>query len=338
MISSKTYTYSSFLDETDKKYFKLAVQNIGKESNVDISAKCPVCGDSSSKNSKRLHLYVKNGTTLVHCFNGDCTVNNNMYNFLRIYFPDLLHSYRREKFNVDMYNLMKPESTEYSTKQISIERKKPQTFNYLDKWLVESKIEPLTDECYEFLFKRNIEPQSGWYFCSSDLTIDGIYYKTKNSIMIPLMLDGLMYGFYSRNITEKFFATFIPSVNNGFKIWNYFNIDLDIPVYIFEGIFDALSSGKKNCIALMGSTITQERLDEIKQPIFCFDNDKTGLIQSYKYLEQSPQAGVFIFPEEIQQKDLNELLKIKSREEISTLINNCTYFGLTAKIKLKMIS
>lgn len=50
------------LSSIDIRYFKIAVgqENIGKESLVDITARCPVCGDSSKKrNSKRLHMYSK---------------------------------------------------------------------------------------------------------------------------------------------------------------------------------------------------------------------------------------------------------------------------------------
>lgn len=55
------------LNRIDIKFFKLAVgmENIGKETDVDIVARCPICGDSqSNKRKKRLHLYIKNNVTI----------------------------------------------------------------------------------------------------------------------------------------------------------------------------------------------------------------------------------------------------------------------------------
>lgn len=333
-------TYSSFIDEIDKKYFKLAVgANLGKESNTDISAKCPVCGDSSSKNTKRLHLYIKNGTSLVHCFNGDCAVHNNMYNFLKIYYPDLLHSYKRERFNKTL-NEMTSEFNGYGDINIHNTPSKieisPLKTTVISDYTLNNRFIPMTQDCLDFLEMRNIQPRENWYYSPKDLTIDGVFYKTKNSIIIPLYKNNQMYGFYSRNITEKIFATWIPECNSGYKIWNFFDIDKEIPTFIFEGIFDALSSGKKNIIALMGSTIPSDRLNEIKQPIFCLDNDKTGNIQALKYLEVRPDAGIFIFPDEFYEKDLNETLKRYTSQEISDFISENIYFGIRAKVKLKM--
>ena len=95
------------LNYTDIKFFKLAIgqEHIGKESDSDISARCPVCGDGSKKNSKRLHLYEKNGSSLVHCFNGDCDVHSNLWNFLKNHNPELLDSYKRETFGETMTSL-----------------------------------------------------------------------------------------------------------------------------------------------------------------------------------------------------------------------------------------
>lgn len=97
------------LDRLDVKYFKLAVgfDSIGRENEVDITARCPVCGDSRShKSKKRLHLYVKNSVTNVNCFNGDCPVHNKtMYSFLRDFFPALIGQYKKEQFGTTVEKL-----------------------------------------------------------------------------------------------------------------------------------------------------------------------------------------------------------------------------------------
>ena len=71
---------------TDINYFKMAVgtDRIKHETLNDISVRCPICGDSKySKNKARLHLYERNGITLVNCFN-DCAVHNmSRFRFLK---------------------------------------------------------------------------------------------------------------------------------------------------------------------------------------------------------------------------------------------------------------
>ena len=102
------------LDRIDVKYFKLAVgmDNIGKETDVDISARCPICGDSrKKKNSKRLHLYTKGTVTNINCFNGDCSCQNKtVYSFLRDFFPPLLDKYKKEQFGNTMKKLANGET------------------------------------------------------------------------------------------------------------------------------------------------------------------------------------------------------------------------------------
>lgn len=56
------------ISSINKKYFLTAVSGsrLGKQTDVDISVKCPICGDSSkNKNSTRLHLFHKNGKEFI---------------------------------------------------------------------------------------------------------------------------------------------------------------------------------------------------------------------------------------------------------------------------------
>ncbi|MCK5535431.1 MAG: hypothetical protein KAI79_01325, partial [Bacteroidales bacterium] len=108
------------IDRVDIKFFKQAVglSNIGRETDVDISAKCPICGDGKKRNSKRLHIYNKGTVTNINCFNGDCPVENKtVYSFLRDFYPDILPQYKRETFG-DKIDDMKSTSALKSIKKI----------------------------------------------------------------------------------------------------------------------------------------------------------------------------------------------------------------------------
>lgn len=361
------------LDLVDKKYFKLAIgNNLGRETDVDISAKCPICGDSRiHANEKRLHLYSKNGITLVHCFNGDCRVTpQSLDKFLKFFYPDLYSSYRREKSfrNISNFkNTLMSSGSSYESgsetedifKKIKSDidknnekatTEKPQkkydvvklaTFDY-SQYFVNIKD---SKEAILYLNSRqfnlnDIEGLGDWYISKINMNIGERFYNLKNCLIIPLYapLDELgskfaMYGFYSRSIESKTFCTFMPEANQGYKIWNWFNINKEEPVYIFEGIFDALSaykSGLKNVIACMGATIPDERIKELKDPIFCLDNDKTGFLNALKYCKNHK---VLVLPDNIIQKDMNEIMK--AGYDVKSLIQNNIFKGIMAEVKIR---
>lgn len=331
------------LNQIDIKYFKLAVglENIGKETSSDISARCPVCGDSKiKKHSKRLHLYNKNSVTNVSCFNGDCpVVNKTVYSFLRDFYPAFLSKYKNETFGsnlailanrgdeTDVFAQFKknPDIKETSKAQVTTYDLSPYLKNIHD-----------SNEGLLYIENRgfNYNEQFGqWYFGYQDLNIDNIVYKITNSIIIPLYYKDEMYGFYSRNIWNKFFQTYMNPVNTGYKVWNWFNINKEKPVYIFEGVFDAIASGLNNVIALLGAKLPQERLNELKYPIFVLDNDKTGKYNSLQYA----QAGydVYVQPNKLKEKDINEILLNHKNINIPKLIKDNIYSNIIAVVEIQ---
>lgn len=332
------------LSQLEIKYFKTAVgqENIGKESLVDITARCPVCGDSQkNKRSKRLHLYSKNNITKINCFNGLCDVNNKtMYGFLKSFYPNLLENYKRENFIQNLSHLSNQSSDVFAEIAEDIKEtpkeseiiKPVLTHNLFDYF--ENLIEH--DEAISYLNKRGFDYFNSsyeWYFGKQNLEIDGKLYKLNDAIIIPLYYEKEMYGFYSRNIYNKEFFTYLPEQNMGYKIAFWFQIDKSKPVYIFEGIFDALSSGLDNVIALMGAKIPEERLSELKYPVFVLDNDKTGILNSIEYSKRG--FHVYIQPNELKEKDMNELMLNHPELNVPEMIKNNIYSGISAEIRLK---
>lgn len=330
------------ISNTDIRYFKLAVGsgNIGKEYGNDIVARCPVCGDSQkNKNTKRLHLYNKANETRIGCFNGDCSVGNrSVFSFLRNFYPYLFDTYKRETSNNTLSYLLNNESEDVFSSLKTIEDlktivEKPITTHNLFNYFSDIKNH---DEALIYLGKRGYfytEQYGKFYFGIQDLQIGDKLYKITNCIIIPLYYEDEMYGFYSRNIANKEFWTYMPEQNIGHKIWNFFNIDKNQEVYIFEGIFDAISSGLKNSIALMGAKIPQERLDELKKPVFVLDNDKTGLINSLSYAKSGYK--VYVQPDKYKEKDMNELMLNNKELNVPEMIKENIYSGIMAQIKIQ---
>lgn len=341
------------MDLIDKKYFLMAVSGSETKdiSNTDIAVKCPVCGDSKiHRNEKRLHLYEKNHATRVGCFNGDCPVGQrNVYSFLRDFFPNLFTLYKREKFQANLNSFKDFTKSDNAVEDVFKDLKKvakpdtPEVKRDYPKLFTQdlSKFfEPLEKslKALEYVKSRGYNYSENdfgkWYHANVNLTIGKREYFLHDFLIIPLYIQGKMYGFYSRSLNDKKFYTYMNDFNIGYKVWNYFNINLEKPCYITEGIFDAISlwkSGFKNVIAGMGANIPDEILSTLKHPIFCLDNDKTGKFNALKCAKKG--MDVLIYPDNIQQKDLNEMLV--SGVDIQNLVRNNVHSGIMAEIKLR---
>ena len=114
---------------------------------------------------------------------------------------------------------------------------------------------------------------------------------------------------------------------------NWFNVDKSKPVYIYEGIFDAIAGGFENSIALMGAKMPEVRLSELEKPVFVLDNDKVGLVNSLEYAKRN--HTVYVQPEKYPEKDMNDLM-IK-HPEINTrdLIEQNLFTGIMAQVRIK---
>ena len=83
----------------------------------------------------------------------------------------------------------------------------------------------------------------------------------------------------------------------------------------------------------MGAKITQERLNELKKPIFVLDNDKTGILNSIEYAKKG--YTVYIQPDIYKEKDFNELMLNHPELDMQKLICDNLYTGISAEIRLK---
>ena len=329
------------LDRIDIKYFKLAVgmDSIGKETDVDIVARCPVCGDSqANKRKKRLHLYIKNGVTNVNCFNGDCAAKNKtVYSFLRDFFPALISNYKREQFGNTVEKLASGNGAVFGNLKKKEEPVKEHPVQVHD---LTPYMKPL-DECQDginYIKGRHLDPDKcqqkygRWYYGYQDLQIGETVYRITNSVIIPLYYNNQMYGFYSRSTQKKDFVTYMNDQNIGYKIWNWFNIDKNKPVFIYEAIFDAISGGLPNSIALMGAKLPEERLKELKYPIFVLDTDTTGIKNSIEYAKMGHRVFV---PPKHSYKDMNE--NLKNGFDCPRMIIDNLHTGISAEIRLKSL-
>lgn len=323
------------LDPVSIRYFKLAVgSKVKYETPGDICVRCPICGDSKySKNKARLHLYSKGNLTLVNCFNECSCRNKTVYSFLRDYYPNLLDSYKQEvfksnlsKISLEQYDLVGDLDLSDNVKTVSNDFIKPPVLfdlNFFEK----------SPRTLEYLESRGLEwsPTFGDVYIGKNIKIDSKSFPIDNFIVIPFYYEDKCYGFYSRSIVEHRFYTYMPEKNDEFKLWNYYNIDRTKPVYVFEGIFDAVSvyqSGITNVVACCGATPPEKLLNGL-DCVMCFDNDGTGKRNSLKYAKKG--FKVLVYPNDLQFKDFNEMLL--NNVCISDIMTN-VYSGIQAQIKI----
>ena len=166
----------------------------------------------------------------------------------------------------------------------------------------------------------------------------------KNCLIIPLWAneeEGLVYGFQARNTETKFFYTYIPEENTGYKVWNHsFNISEKKTVFCFESVFDAKSSGlpTNKVIAALGADLNDERISDYKEVIFCLDNqfkDTASKMKSQELLKAGHR--VFIWPVTVKEKDANEWKQNNPTKNfaIEVLLPNI-YSGTKGILKIKL--
>jgi len=328
------------LDELSRKYFKLAIRDKKSESPSRVVANCILCGDKKH----RLSLSAVNDETGVcRCFNAGCQLNDQalpLPAFLKVVDSTLYERYRREKFNrnlgktTDLNGLLDtPKVTQEEPKEIKKPEKElniniPEIFQGLVS-ILESP------EAISYVEGRGVSKDiyRNWYFSYQKfINILDKPYFVLNSIFIPIIQKDKLSGFYTRSIEEKRFSTIL--FPNKEKYWSSsFKLD-DEQYYIFEGIFDALSSGLDNVIAMLSADLSEEVLEVLNSPIFVLDNDATGVQKSIKYVNDGYR--VFIWPDNIYEKDMNELLKRMNKDSIRQMITSNIFSGLDATIKLKM--
>jgi len=339
-----------YLNDINVKYFEMVIppSERGHRKNQDYNARCPICGDSrKNKSLKRFHLYTKSSIDgdLLKCFNGDCDYTGNMYSFLKEFHPALYQSYVQEmngkKIN-HIQEFLKNEK-EISLKDaisnidiLKIDENRPkELFDVPDIFI------PIQEGSYadKYLKSRNIDKELYKYYL--EVTGDGLYKdgdKEKDLsgfVIIPLYYGDKLYGFSSRNTKRKEFYIRIPEANSGLKIWNFFNVNLEEPLYIFEAVFDAQSIKSTNVVACLGADFPQERLKQVKDPIFIFDNDKTGRERADKYAKKGYK--VLIWDSKIKIKDLNTMLTLgATKESLQKFVDKNIYQGLSAQVRLKM--
>lgn len=294
-----------------------------KKHTKGFNFRCPYCQDRK----RRAYLLVGGDKQVVYCHN--CGVSTSYKKFIEQFQPDLYEEYvqaEKEEYKEKLKDgiFKKTESVSALINNKTDKEFDLKLFKFNPKYFqpVESN-----EQALAYCNKRKIpqhQIKKMYYNCHTKMPFG-------DSLIFPFSKDEFNYGFQARDIKRKFFYTF--SKNESFKIYNIFNVDLEKPVYIFESIIDSLF--KKNSVAVCGTSLSQQVLSMIKKPVWCLDNDKTGMEKALTYAVEG--GRIFVMPTDLKVKDVNELVMTYGMTEdaIDRLIVENTFTGLGAYTKIK---
>jgi transcription elongation factor Elf1 len=316
------------MDFIDDKYTNLLSSRLEKFKKVKrdlYNFRCPLCGDSQkNKNKTRGYIYLVKNNTNFKCHN--CGASLSFNNFLKQIDPILHKQYTLEKFKEGHTG------KNFVVEEPKFEFKKPTFKKKLDL--------PKASEiaiAKEYLEKRLLNPEK-FYFAhkfkewtnTQKQTFNKISYE-ESRIIIPLYdSDNNFIGFQGRSLTTnsvKYITVMLSE--NAPKIYGLNTIKRDETIYVTEGPFD--STFICNSIAMCGADADISNFG-FGSVVWVYDNEPRNA-EIVGRISKTIDRGenVIIWPETIQQKDINDM--VIAGHSVMDVLKSNTYSGLEAKVK-----
>ena len=320
----------------DSKYIGLISPRLEKFKKVReglYNFRCPYCGDSSrNKNKTRGYIYRSKNDYNFKCHN--CGVSRSFTYFLKDRDRPLYDQYVMERFSEGLTGKgsvtpepeFKFESPKFRDKDICDELEKISDLN-------------TTHPARRYLVERGIPEDhlKRLYYCPNFKEWTNKHKKTFKDtqhddarIIIPLRgTDGKLFGYQGRSLDPKTQLRYITvMLQDQQKIYGLDQVDETKQVFVVEGPFDSHFLG--NAVAMCGSDVDLRSLDY--QFVFVFDNEPRNK-QIVDRIHNTIDKGykVVIFPKEVKQKDLNDM--VLAGINVQDVVECNIYSGLTAKLK-----
>src|SRR6266550_6204175 len=332
----------------EQKYLMLASSRLDrfrvlKNSPFLANFRCPFCGDSERDRRKaRGYVYEKNARLFYSCKNcGHGTTAEKVVQHL----DTQLH----QEFVLERFR----ESVEDRPDRVEDFKPQPVT-RFLNDWrggLVSSLDLPCSHTARRFLERRRI-PKAWWdhiwYADSFKSWVNTIVpHKFENvdvdepRIVISFLgRDGNLIAIQGRELGAGNKRAKYITIRTSDTVPHVFGLDrLDVKKrsYALEGPFDAMFL--PNAIASAGSSITQTIASVIEDPALTtvvFDNEPRNL-HIVKGMESAAHLnyGVFVWPDWVRVKDINELATPNYMPYVKSLVDRHTHYGLEAVLAIR---
>lgn len=347
-----------------KEHIRETVQDILNESFTDVNRRnlrykgsellmaCPICGDSSKdKTKKRAYFYFD--TMKYHCFNGECIAKYwDAFRFFKAfgkkignpdYIKDIAQILKNNRTNRQHVTLQN--SSEYFKflfeNSILIQKIKDfyglKSYAYYEwsKQFIKDRL--LESVKNDLLFRVNKwDKKEVWILNKiGDDKVVGLQIKNLDGGPKYLTKD------FSRLHEEMKYdidfkdEVFKGTCDNLSLIFNIFNVNLEMPLTVFEGPIDSFFL--PNSVATAGATKLKEFFDDMDNIRYFYDNDKTGKTNAIDKIKINKPCFMWAkFFKDFKYKnkrikDLNEMIKYvyDNREYSGSLNKLSTYFSKT---------
>ena len=306
--------------------------------------RCPMCGDShKTKTKMRGYIYRKGNDLFMKCHN--CGAGLSLGNFIKFLDPALYKQYILERYKSGEVGLP---SLPKTTIKISAPK-----FDKLDKKKTFENAErcdklPKGHFCLEYLKSRHIPKNSYkrlFYTDNYKAFCDEIYPEHGKEIAADKRLIIPFYNEYNDIIavsgraleasTYKLrYVTVRTNTDDAKLVYGKDRVMMNEKLFLVEGPLDSLflnnclASGDAN-LALTATTLG------LKDCVLIYDCEPRNK-EVVKMIKKAIDEGfkVVIWPENITQKDINEMIiSGMSQEDLETIISNNTVSGIEATLR-----
>jgi len=325
---------SSYIDLKFINVLSSRLSKFKRKNDHLFNFRCPHCGDSQKNKTKaRAYLYRVKNDMFFKCHN--CGMGQNLANFIKFIDPKLHSEYTLERYKGSAPATPEPKfdfkppvfkevniieelptiaelPNEHPAKKYIIKRKIPDKFfdilYYTDQFMsLVNKIKPDTFNNFKGEHPRLIIP----------------FYDTTGNLFA---FQGRAFG----KEQPKYLTIKLDETKQ--KVYGLERVNFQKHIYITEGPIDSLFMD--NCLAAAGADLTLKTNPD--NVTYIFDNEprnKEIVKRMYKIIDNN--YNLFIWPESIQSKDINDLITSgRLIPEVKSIISNNTYNKLSALTRL----
>ena len=297
--------------------------------------RCPICGDSERNKTKaRGYIFEVKGKLVYKCHN--CQVGMGFGKFLEMMDPQSFKEYKLEKFKENNTG-KKPKIDLRKVKRVVSE--KPMFKKNLLKDLEPIDSLNTSHPAREYLLNRKLPTDSLYYTehfkaWSNSVKPDAFENTEYDEprIIIPFLdKDGELFGFQGRSLKAGGLRYITIMLRDDVpKIFGLNRVDTSKRVYVVEGPFDSLLLG--NAVAMAGADVAEHPELLGNDVVYIYDNEprnKQITDRMSKHIKDG--HSLVIFPREVQQKDLNDMLL--AGHQVQSVVESSCYRGLTLTLK-----
>jgi hypothetical protein len=346
------YLMSIYIDKTFINRISAQLRNFKWKKDTLANCSCPICGDSSKTKTKaRGYFYVKGNDFFYKCHN--CNHGSNVYNFLKQVQPSLCKEYSLENYRGGEKSPVPKKSKEDMFKFAS---KKPE---FKKKDVVLNTIKCIKDlpkdhVAVKFANIRKI-PKQHWgllYYAedfgsfAKELDPSVLAMGVEERLVIPFFNShGHVVGCQGRSLNMKdevnareTLKYITVKYDKGIdRLWyGLWRVNPDKRVYVVEGPIDSLFLS--NATAMVGAGALKEIPSRFKdsEMTYILDNEPRNR-QICAYIEKLIELGreVCIWPDNIVEKDINDMAYQMSTRKIQKMIDDNTFSGLEATLRFR---